>query len=70
MQSFLSQWICQDPLERFFGMQRQRGEVHDIPSANEFLKNTHALRVVGGLHMTGVKRGIVVVELLKGRISI
>ena len=38
-------------------MQQQHGEVHDIPFANEFLKNTQALRVVGGLHMTGVKRG-------------
>ena len=27
--SFLSQRLCQDPLERFFGTQRQRGGVHD-----------------------------------------
>ncbi|KAL5489473.1 hypothetical protein EMCRGX_G018567 [Ephydatia muelleri] len=43
--SFLSQRLCQDPLERFFGCQRQRGGVHDNPNAAEFLKNTQALRV-------------------------
>ena len=44
--SFLSQLICQDPLERFFGCQRQRGGVHDNPNVPEFLKNTQALRVI------------------------
>ena len=43
--SFLSQRLCQDPLERFFGIQRQRGGVHDNPSAREFMKNTQVLRV-------------------------
>ena len=47
--SFLSQRLCQDPLERFFGHQRQRGGVHDNPNAAEFLKNTQALRVIGSL---------------------
>eukprot|EP00731_Ephydatia_muelleri_P024203 Em0016g474a len=42
--SFLNQRLCQDPLERCFGCQRQRG-VHDNPNAAEFLKNTQALRV-------------------------
>ena len=41
----MSQRLCQDPLERFFGCQRQRGRVHDNPNAAEFLKNTQALRV-------------------------
>ena len=49
VRSFLSQRICQDPLERFFGCQRQRGGVHDNPSSREFMKNTQALRVVNGL---------------------
>ena len=44
--SFLSQRICQDALERFFGCQRQRGGVHDNPNIQEFMKNTQALRVV------------------------
>ena len=47
--SFLSQRICQDPLERFFGLQRQRGGVHDNPNANKFLKNTQAIRVVNSV---------------------
>ena len=47
--SFLSQRICQDPLERFFGCQRQRGAVHDNPNIQEFLKNTQALRVVNSV---------------------
>lgn len=38
--SFLSQRICQDALERFFGCQRQRGAVHDNPNVQEFVKNT------------------------------
>ena len=36
--SFLSQRLCQDPLERFFGCQRQRGRVHDNPNAADFIK--------------------------------
>ena len=44
--SFLSQQICQDPLERFFGCQRQRGGVHDNPNTQEFMKNTQAPRVI------------------------
>lgn len=43
---FLSQRICQDPLENFFGCQRQRGGTHDNPNVNEFQKNMQALRVI------------------------
>lgn len=46
---FLSQRLCQDPLERFFGLQRQRGGVHDNPNAKEFRNNTQALRVVNSV---------------------
>lgn len=49
VQCFLSQRLCQDPLERFFGLQRQRGGVHENPNAVEFAKNTQALRVVKSL---------------------
>lgn len=49
VQSFLSQRICQDPLECFFGCQRQRGAVHNNPTVQEFLKNTQALRVVNSV---------------------
>ena len=51
----LSQRICQDPLEKFFGLQRQRGGVHDNPNAQEFMKNTQALRVIKSLRAP--KRG-------------
>ena len=46
VQAFLSQRLCQDPLEHFFGLQRQRGGVHENPNAVEFAKNTQALRVI------------------------
>lgn len=49
VKSFLSQRICQDPIEHFFGCQRQRGAVHDNPNVQEFLKNTQALRVVNSV---------------------
>ena len=44
--AFLSNNICQDPLENFFGSQKQRGGTSDNPNAKEFYKNTAALRVV------------------------
>lgn len=44
--SFLSEKISQDPLEKFFGIQRQRGRVNENPSVQEFCKNTQALRVI------------------------
>ena len=47
--AFLSNRICQDPLENFFGCQRQRGGTSDNPNVAEFLKNTQALRVVNSL---------------------
>ena len=53
VKSFLSQKICQDPPEQFFGCQRQRGATrgatHDNPNAQEFMKNTQALRVVNSV---------------------
>ena len=44
---FLSNQICQDPIEGFFGQQRQRGRVNENPCTSEFLCNTQALRVIG-----------------------
>ena len=43
---FLSEHLSQDPLEKFFGCQRQRGGTHDNPSVQAFCKNTQALRVI------------------------
>ena len=43
---FLSERLCQDPLEKFFGCQRQQGRASENPSVAEFCSNTQALRVV------------------------
>ena len=43
---FLSRRICQDPIEIFFGCQRQRGGTHDNPTVLEYQQNTQSLRVV------------------------
>ena len=43
---FLSERISQDPLEKFFGNQRQRGAVNENPTVKEFCQNTQALRVI------------------------
>ena len=57
VKSFLSQRICQDPLENFFGRQRQRGGVHDHPNAKQFTENTQAIRVINMIKFNTVKRG-------------
>ena len=44
--SFLSQNLCQDPLEGFFGCQHQRDGTSDNPSVVQFFSNTRALQVV------------------------
>ena len=46
---FLSEKISQDPLEKFFGNQRQRGGVNENPTVQEFCKNTQALRVINNV---------------------
>lgn len=47
--SFLSARINQDPIEKFFGMQRQAGRAHQNPTAAEFLKNTETFRVISSI---------------------
>ena len=46
---FLSEKLSQDPLEKFFGCQRQRGGVNENPTVDEFVKNTQALRVINSV---------------------
>ena len=46
---FLSERISQDPLENFFGCQRQRGRTGENPSVDQFCKNTQALRVINSV---------------------
>ena len=53
--AFLSQRLCQDPLENFFGCQRQRGGTRDNPNVQEFFKNIAALRVVNSFCRKTVK---------------
>ena len=57
---FLSNRICQDPLENFFGRQRQRGRVNEHPNALEFIRNTQALRIINteGATVRGNCRGV------------
>ena len=43
---FFSNRLCQDSLENFFGQQRQRGRTHENPNADQFIKNSQALRVI------------------------
>ena len=45
----MSEKISQDPLEKFFGNQRQRGGVNENPTVQEFCKNTQALRVINNV---------------------
>ena len=52
---FFSHTLCQDPLENFFGCQRQRGGTHDNPTVKEFQQNTQALRVVNSFCRPTVK---------------
>ena len=46
---FLSERLSQDPLEQFFGCQRQRGGTSENPNMAEFCKNTQALRVINSV---------------------
>lgn len=55
VKAFLSQKICQDPVEKFFGCQRQRGGTDENPTVAEFCKNTQALRVIGNVCRPSVR---------------
>ena len=54
--SFLSERLCQDALEKFFGCQHQRGATNENPTVQDFCKNSQALRVVNSL-CRNIKRG-------------
>lgn len=43
---FFSRRICQDPLEKFFGCQRQVNNTHDNVNVKEFGQNMQTLRIV------------------------
>lgn len=46
VKSFLSERISQDPLEKYFGCQRQKGGTNANPNLASFLKNNQTLCVV------------------------
>jgi len=46
---FLSERISQDPLENFFGMQRQRGRTGENPNVFQFCKNTQAIQIMNSV---------------------
>ena len=54
---FLSEHLCQDPLEKFFGCQRQRGGTHDNPSVREFCQNTQALATSDKFILSRARQG-------------
>ena len=45
----MSERVSQDPLENFFGCQRQRGGANENPNVAQFCKNTQALRVINSV---------------------
>ena len=47
--AFVSQKICQDPLQNYFGCQRQRGGTSDNPSVHESYQNTETFHVIDSL---------------------
>ena len=58
--SFLSEKLSQDPLEKFFGCQRQQGSTNENLTVAEFLKNTQSMRVINSIwikDLTGNCRG-------------
>ena len=44
--AFLSNRIGQDPLENYFGCQKQRGGTSDNPMVKEYYSNTEPLSVI------------------------
>ena len=68
---FLSQRISQDPLENFFGCQRQQGGTHENPNVQEFQKNMQVLRVVNSFvkgPMKGNCQGSKEVDKVSGKL--
>jgi len=51
---FLSEKLCQDPLEKLFGCLSQRGKANDNPMLNEVFKGTQALRVIGDINVKAI----------------
>ena len=46
---FLEQSNIQDPLKKYFSMQRQAGATNDNPTVLQFTKNNDTLRLIGNM---------------------
>ena len=55
VEAFLSEKLCQDSLEQFFSMQRQRGRTNENPNVHEFLSNTQQIAVVRSICQGTIK---------------
>ena len=51
---FFSSRINQDPLEKFFGMQRQSGKSNENSTAAEFIKNTENSRIISSIWVDSI----------------
>lgn len=51
----LSERLCQDPVEAFFGKQRACGGRNDNPTVKQFLDNTVSLRLQGSVALDPVR---------------
>ena len=49
----LARRINQDPLESYFGHQRQRGRRHDAPTVGDFASNSKSLDILKHSNVTG-----------------
>jgi hypothetical protein len=56
---FLSERLSQDPLEKYFGKQRQCGGSNDNPNVKQFLENAAALRMVNSVALDPVRGNII-----------
>lgn len=55
VQFILSERLCQDPIESFFGKQRAAGGRSDNPTVRQFCLNTVSLRVQGSAALEPVR---------------
>ena len=55
VRSFLSYSINQDPLEKYFGIQRQAGKSNENPTVSQFVKNTDTIRVIRAIWLDDIK---------------
>ena len=58
--AFLSNHLCQDPLENFFGCQRQMGGTNDNPTVQEYYQNTESLCVINSFCRGSVRVDVLV----------